>query len=144
MTAWWWNLWGILAQIEYTDNSCACLKHIILALQDEKFLINTFQKQNHFRLKLFFMWWFCISCNITRKFLTLNFPCTLLQAYEEAYFGQLPLDVGNLLTNMGIIYRWKHDLVKAEEMYQKYVTIIIVWCYPVFFLQSNWLTAIFR
>ncbi|KAK7481186.1 hypothetical protein BaRGS_00027619 [Batillaria attramentaria] len=49
------------------------------------------------------------------------FICFLVpsQAYEEGCFGQMPLEVGNLFTNMALIYRRKKNLDKAEEVYLK-------------------------
>ncbi|XP_076442527.1 uncharacterized protein LOC143281281 [Babylonia areolata] len=58
-----------------------------------------------------------------------NFPVALqfinkaLEAYNEALFGQLNMDVGNVYTNMGLIYRRMKDLNKAEEAYLKSLEI---------------------
>ena len=45
--------------------------------------------------------------------------CSLPQAYEEGLFGQLSMDVGNLYTNIGLVYRRMRNLDKAEEAYLK-------------------------
>ncbi|KAK7481187.1 hypothetical protein BaRGS_00027620 [Batillaria attramentaria] len=49
----------------------------------------------------------------------LEFNEKALEAYEEGCFGQMPLEVGNLLTNMAIIHRRKGNWDKAEELYMK-------------------------
>nr|KAG5695192.1 hypothetical protein BaRGS_018314 [Batillaria attramentaria] len=54
------------------------------------------------------------------------------EAYEEGCFGQMPLEVGNLFTNMALIYRRKKNLDKAEEVYLKYTKANAVgWEHPV-------------
>ncbi|KAL8608275.1 hypothetical protein ACOMHN_042142 [Nucella lapillus] len=42
-----------------------------------------------------------------------------LQMYEELYFGHLPLEVGNLLTNIGLCYRRLDNMEEAEVMYMR-------------------------
>jgi len=46
-----------------------------------------------------------------------------LQAYEEAYFGQLPPDVGGTLLNLGMAYYRIHDASKAEPLYLRALDI---------------------
>lgn len=46
-----------------------------------------------------------------------------LQAYEEAYFGQLPPDVGGTLLNLGMAYLRIHDASKAEPLYLRALDI---------------------
>ena len=41
------------------------------------------------------------------------------QAYEEGLFGQLSMDIGNVFTNIGLVYRRMKNLNKAEEAYLK-------------------------
>lgn len=41
----------------------------------------------------------------------------IFKAYEEAYFGQLPPDVGGTLLNLGMAYYRIHDAGKAEPLY---------------------------
>ena len=42
-----------------------------------------------------------------------------LQLYEDAYFGQLPADVGGTLLNLGMAYFRLYDASKAEPLYQR-------------------------
>ncbi|XP_070180221.1 TPR repeat-containing protein DDB_G0287407-like isoform X2 [Littorina saxatilis] len=42
-----------------------------------------------------------------------------LKLTEELYFGHLPLDIGNLLTNIGICHRRLKDFEQAEAMYKR-------------------------
>ena len=40
-----------------------------------------------------------------------------LQLYEDAYFGQLPANVGGTLLNLGMAYFRLYDASKAEPLY---------------------------
>ncbi|KAI8784545.1 TPR repeat-containing protein isoform X1 [Biomphalaria glabrata] len=42
-----------------------------------------------------------------------------MKVFESVYFGHLPLEVGNLLTNMALCYRRMEDFDLAEAMYQR-------------------------
>lgn len=42
---------------------------------------------------------------------------TFSKVYEEAYFGQLPPDVGGTLLNLGMAYFRLYDASKAEPLY---------------------------
>ncbi|CAL1529408.1 unnamed protein product [Lymnaea stagnalis] len=46
-----------------------------------------------------------------------------METFEAIYFGHLPVQVGNLLTNMGLCYRRMNDIDKAENMYQRSLTV---------------------
>ncbi|KAL9984671.1 hypothetical protein ACROYT_G006994 [Oculina patagonica] len=46
-----------------------------------------------------------------------------LQAYEDAYFGQLPPDVGGTLLNLGMAYLRVYDASKAEPLYLRALDI---------------------
>ena len=43
--------------------------------------------------------------------------CNTGKMYEEAYFGQLPPDVGGTLLNLGMAYARIYDRNKAEPLY---------------------------
>ncbi|KAJ7337906.1 hypothetical protein OS493_008065 [Desmophyllum pertusum] len=46
-----------------------------------------------------------------------------LQVYEEAYFGQLPPNVGGTMMNLGMAYFRIYDISKAEPLYQRALDI---------------------
>ena len=68
---------------------------------------------------------FCSSdCVVTRNICCprLHQPRNLLlfvQMLEELYFGHLPLEFGNALTNLGLCYRRLDDLDQAEAVYKR-------------------------
>ncbi|XP_064600811.1 TPR repeat-containing protein DDB_G0287407-like [Liolophura sinensis] len=46
-----------------------------------------------------------------------------LQMYEEAFPGQLPLTIGNLMTNMALCHRKMNQLDEAEKLYKRSLEI---------------------
>jgi hypothetical protein len=43
------------------------------------------------------------------------------EAYDDANFGEMTMDMGNVYTNMGLTYRRMGDLDMSEKMYLKFV-----------------------
>lgn len=63
----------------------------------------------------------------------IQFSEKALEVYEEVSFGQMSFDVGNVFTNMGLIYRRQRNYVKAEEVYMKSVQVkanAVGWDHP--------------
>ncbi|XP_041377325.1 nephrocystin-3-like [Gigantopelta aegis] len=54
--------------------------------------------------------------------------------YEEKFFGTVPHIIGNLLTNVGLCYRRKNDLVSAEKNYLESLRVkanAVGWDHPI-------------